>query len=164
MLMEKKILYVDMNGVVADFDSAIKKLCPELETGDNFPDYESRSKKVDSICEQNPLIFHSLPTIDGAVESIMALSLYYEIYFLSTPMWNVPSSFTGKRVWLDSIFNDFAHKRLILTHRKDLAIGDYLIDDRLRNGVDKFQGMHIHFRTERFPDWKSVIDYLIVRY
>ena len=41
--MKKKILYLDMDGVIADFDLAIKEICPELETSDNFPDYETRT-------------------------------------------------------------------------------------------------------------------------
>lgn len=40
-------------------------------------------------------------------------------------------------------------------------IGDYLIDDRIANGVDKFQGEHIHFGTSKFPDWKTVVSYIL---
>ncbi len=28
------------------------------------------------------------------------------------------------------------------------------------NDAAEFQGEHIHFGTERFPDWKSVLEYL----
>ena len=52
-------------------------------------------------------------------------------------------------------------KRLILTHRKDLLIGDYLIDDRLKNGAGEFKGELIHFGTIKFPDWKTVLEYLL---
>ena len=38
--------------------------------------------------------------------------------------------------------------------------GDYIIDDRLKNGVDKFDGKHIHFGTEEFTDWESVLKFL----
>lgn len=51
-------------------------------------------------------------------------------------------------------------KRLIITHNKGLNKGDYLIDDRLAKGVTDFDGEHIHFLTDRFPDWKSVLEYL----
>ena len=60
----------------------------------------------------------------------------------------------------DSLYK-IAHKRLILTHHKNLNMGDYLIDDREANGSDKFTGEHIHFRTNRFPNWKSVLEYLL---
>ena len=34
--------------------------------------------------------------------------------------------------------------------------GDILIDDRLHNGVKNFEGVHIHFGTEKFPNWDEV--------
>ena len=86
---------------------------------------------------------------------------HYDVYFLSTPMWNVPNSFPGKRIWIDKHFGEAAEKRLILTHRKDLNMGEYLIDDRLRNGVDKFTGEHIHFGQKGFETWAEVLEYLI---
>jgi 5'(3')-deoxyribonucleotidase len=75
-------------------------------------------------------------------------------------MWDIPESYTDKRLWLEKYYGDLAKKRLILTNRKDLAIGDYLIDDRLKNGSEKFKGMFIHFGTKAFPDWESVITFL----
>jgi len=51
------------------------------------------------------------------------------------------------------------HKELILSHHKNLSMGDFLVDDRLKNGADKFCGEHIHFGTEKFPDWASVVTY-----
>lgn len=56
---------------------------------------------------------------------------------------------------------EFAFKRLITTHRKDLLIGDYLIDDRTVNGAGEFTGEHIHFGTVKFPNWEFVVKYLI---
>ncbi len=41
--MKKKILYLDLDGVVADFDFAIKQICPELETDLIYQDYETKS-------------------------------------------------------------------------------------------------------------------------
>jgi 5'-nucleotidase len=158
--MKDKIIYVDLDGVVADFDKAIKSFCPELETSDNMKDYLVRADKVNKIAEANPNIFENLETIEGAIEAVNKLMDEYEVYFLSTPMWNVPESWMGKRIWIEKHFGKRAHKRLILTHRKDLAIGDILIDDRLRNGADKFEGEHIHFGKAPFENWSKVIKYL----
>lgn len=158
--MNKKLLYLDLDGVVADFDKAIKEFCPELQTSDHYPDYETRSKKIDEICEANPEIFHTLPPIEGSIEAVNKLFDLFEVYFLSTAMWNVPMSFTGKRIWIEEHFGEAAKKRLILTHRKDLNVGDFLVDDRLRNGVENFTGEHIHFATEQFPNWDVTFEYL----
>lgn len=154
----KKILYVDMDGVVADFDARIYELCPHI---DSYPNWDERSKEVDRICEENYEIFHKLAPIKDAIESIEKLKPHYEIYFLSTPMWNVPHSFIGKRLWIRDHFGEWANKRLILSHRKDLNIGAYLIDDRLKNGAGEFKGVHIHFGTPKFPDWNSVLKLLL---
>jgi 5'-nucleotidase len=56
---------------------------------------------------------------------------------------------------------EVAYKRLILSHHKHLNKGDYIIDDRTKNGVEHFEGEHIHFGTEQFPDWDSVCGYLL---
>ena len=56
--------------------------------------------------------------------------------------------------------DDVLHKRLILSHHKDLVKGDYLIDDRSKHGADTFEGEWIQFGSVKFPDWKAVLTYL----
>lgn len=158
----KKILYLDMDGVIADFEKGIQQFLPDFKNAhSNSLDY-TQPDQVNKICQENPLIFHTLPAIQGAIESTKELLSIneFDVYFLSTPMWNVPESFTGKRVWLENHFGDLAENRLILTKRKDLAIGHLLVDDTLKNGVDKFKGIHIHFGTEMFPNWDETLRYL----
>lgn len=49
---------------------------------------------------------------------------------------------------------------MVITHRKDLCQGDFLIDDRGKNGTSDFAGEWIEFGSEKFRDWDSVLDYL----
>jgi 5'(3')-deoxyribonucleotidase len=148
------IIYIDMDGVIADFDKGVKSLEPEMIWDKD---------NVDRVCEANPHVFLDLPEIEGALLSVAILrQLYDDIYFLSTPMCNVPESYMSKRIWLKNKFGEWADKRLILTHRKDLCIGDVLIDDRLTNGAGEFKGKHIHFGSAEFPDWESVLKHLIL--
>ena len=60
-------------------------------------------------------------------------------------------------------FGDTFYKRIIFSHHKNLCYqeGAYLIDDRTKHGADKFGDHHIHFGTEKFPDWQSVLNYRI---
>jgi 5'-nucleotidase len=162
--MKKEILNVDMDGVCADFDKSILSIDPTIGTLSlTAPNYEERAARVDAIVLANTQIFEELEPIEGAIETIKRLSQHFEIYFVSTPMDSCPESFTGKKRWLNKHFGDFAKKRLVLTHRKDLVIGDYLVDDRIVNGVENFKGKHIHFGTEKFPDWIKVEKYLMAR-
>ena len=53
-----------------------------------------------------------------------------------------------------------------MTHRKDLLRGDYLIDDRLKNGAGEFKGKLLRFGTDwetgeknEFPTWKEILNY-----
>lgn len=146
---QQKILYIDMDNVLVDFPSGITRI-----TQDEQRKYEGNYDDV-------PGIFTLMSPMDGAVESYKKLHQEYDTYILSTAPWNNPSAWCDKLNWVKKYLGDLAYKRLILTHHKNLNHGDYLIDDRTKRGVDQFVGEHIHFGTERFPDWKSVCSYLL---
>ena len=147
-------IYLDMDGVVVNLGKSINKIRPDLDPNIFHSD-------IDGIFESHPTIFHDAEPMEGAISSAMELFRHFDVYFLSTPAWNAPQSFTGKRIWLEKHFGGHAERRLILTHRKDLAIGDFLVDDTLRHGVDEFKGVHIHFGTKEFPNWKVTLPHLI---
>ncbi len=149
----KKVLFIDLDGVIADFITAmnfhpLRKISPYDEHPDTIPG-----------------IFRNLNPIIGAIEAVKILldSNQYEVYFLSTAPWNNPSAWTDKRLWLEDQFGDSVNRRLILTHRKDLLKGDILIDDRPNNGAKDFEGTWIQFGTEEFPDWNSILKHLQIK-
>ena len=86
--------------------------------------------------------------IEGAIVTYNKLSSQYDTYILSTSPWENPSAWEDKILWVKKYLEKSAYQRLILPHHKNLNRGNYLIDDRLKNGTDKF------------PDWKSVLSYL----
>lgn len=159
--LNKKILYIDMDGVIADFAKGINDIDPSVDMSENPVDYETRSNRVVEICNMNRAIFHKLEPMKDSIEYVKKLFDIYDVYFLSTPMWTLPESFTGKCIWIERHFGKDAIKKLILTHRKDLNVGDFLVDDRKHNGAGEFTGEHIHYGTGDFMDWKSVYEYLI---
>jgi 5'(3')-deoxyribonucleotidase len=83
------------------------------------------------------------------------------VYILSTAPWKNPTAASDKVAWVTKYLDDVFHKRMVITHCKNLCKGDYLIDDRGKNGTSEFEGEWIHFGSERFPDWESVLDYLL---
>lgn len=147
------IVYIDMDNVLVDFASGIETLTPaELE------EYKGRYDEV-------PHIFSKMIPMEGAVEAFKFLSRYFDVYILSTAPWNNPSAWADKLEWVKRYLggekDDPAYKRLILTHHKNLNKGKYLIDDRIdKNGSGHFSGQLIQFGSEKYPDWKSVTDYL----
>jgi len=157
--MRKKIILCDMDGVVADFRKGILDVNPNLTMHDD--NYDKEEPIVDSIVYNDTQFFQNLKPIEYSIESVKELMKHYHVYFCSTPMETVPHSFTGKKEWLNTHFGDKAFKNLILTHRKDLCIGHYLIDDRIKNGAGEFTGEHIHYATNEFPNWESVLKYLL---
>ena len=98
----------------------------------------------------------------GAVDAFKRFdnSEKYDCYILSTAPWENPSAWMHKRMWVDQYLGMGAYKRLILSHNKHLCMGDYLIDDRTKNGAGEFSGELIQFGTNKFPDWNTVLKYL----
>lgn len=161
--MKKKTLYVDMDGVSCNLDDYMHTIMPGIPLCDG-PDFQERSKIFTRAVQQNPDVFLRLKPMPGAIKRITNLMGMYDVYFLSTPMDTHFLSYTHKREWLERYFGGLADKKLILTHRKDLQIGDYIVDDTTRNGVSEFTGEHLHFGTEKFPDWETTYNYLLAAY
>ncbi len=147
--MKKKILYVDMDGVLVDFKSGINKCSKKI-----LSEYKDNEDEI-------PGIFGKMEPMPGALESYKKLSKIYDTYILSTAPWKNETALVDKLRWVKKHLGEVAHKRLILTHHKNLNKGDYLIDDRDKNGVKEFDGKHLHFgEGKNYPDWESVVNYL----
>ena len=122
--MDKKpILYIDMDNVLVDFKTGIARLTEEEKIK-----YEGRY-------DETPDIFSKMLPMEGAVESFKLLSEKYDTYILSTSPWENPSAWSDKLKWVKKYLGSNAYKRLILTYHKNLNKGDFLIDDRTKNGA-----------------------------
>lgn len=147
--MSKKIVYIDMDNVVVDFQSGIDSLSDQIKV-----EYQGR-------CDEVPHIFSLMKPIDGALEAIEKLHNKYEIYLLSTAPWNNPTAWSDKVLWVQKYLGKICYKRLILSHHKNLNKGNFLIDDREKNGAKEFEGELILFGSDIYPDWETVLKYLI---
>ncbi len=144
----KKTVFVDMDNVLVDFQSGIDRLD------------KSVIKEYGEDIDHAPGIFSLMDPMEDAIESYKILTEEFDTYILSTAPWHNPSAWSDKLLWVKKHLGDLAYKRIILTHHKNLVRGDYLIDDRTKNGAGEFQGEHIHFGESDYPDWKSVMAYL----
>ena len=118
-------------------------------------------KTYDGRLDEIPGIFSKMSPLAGAIEAFETLSQHFDTYVLSTAPWNNPSAWSDKLEWVKANLGNGAYKRLILTHHKDLNKGDFLIDDREKNGAREFGGELILFRSQQFPDWFTVTKYLL---
>jgi len=106
--------------------------------------------------------FENLEPIDGAIEAFLEVDRQPGVLalFLSKPSPRNLWCFTAKAMWIQKHFGSSYVERLILSCYKELNIGDYLIDDHADTWKD-FTGELIHYKTEKFPNHKAVLDYLI---
>ena len=140
-----------MDNVLVNFQSGIDQIPIEIQNEyigelDNVPDIFSVMKPNNEMVS----LFNK-----------MAEDERYDVYILSTSPWDNPTAASDKVEWVKRYLPIHGYKRLILSHNKNLNMGDYLIDDRTANGAGEFIGEHIHYGTEKFPTVKSIEKYLL---
>jgi len=146
-----KKLYFDMDGVLVDFDSALAKQPKEV--------LDKYKEHPDNI----PGLFAEMDPIPGGLEAAHKLANKYDCYILSTAPWHNPSAWGDKVAWITERAEDIFRKKVILTHHKGFLNDgiSFLIDDRDKHGADEFGERHIQLWSDKFPDWDSVVDYLL---
>ena len=161
MAEAKKILYIDMDGVLVDLGKEFENFYSE------FPNLRERFKDCPDHIHG---IFRNPPPMEGAIEAVnkLAESGKYEIFIATAAPWGNPESAADKRYWIEKYFGKLFHKKMIVTHRKDLLMGDYLIDDRLKNGAGEFRGELLRFgwsyeekSFNEYPNWESILNKLL---
>ena len=127
----KKIVYIDMDGVLVDFVSGINRT--------SEADRRNFLHEEDNI----PGIFSLMLPIPDAIESYKKVARIYDVFILSTAPWENSTAWGDKLIWVQKYLGEDAYKRLILTHRKDLNRGDYLIGTQtgLRISRDSTSGL-----------------------
>jgi 5'(3')-deoxyribonucleotidase len=137
----KRIIFLDMDGVLADFDAAI------VNHIDDPPEMFV------------PGFFRNLAVMDGAKEAVKALlaNKKLEIYVGTKMTSKVPTCATEKMLWIAEHFPALK-KNMTLICDKKLLRGDVLVDDDLRRWGHKFHGQFIHFdRRNPRKAWAAVV-------
>ena len=137
----KKTIFVDMDGVIANFAKA-------AEEGN----WKHRPDKY--------VNYRNLEVMPGAINALIRLNQDFDIFIATTPPWSRPDVWTHKREWIEEHF-PYLRRKIIYTHRKDLLIGDILIDDSRWRGQPDFQGDWFWFNQEwDNRNWKACLEWI----
>ena len=146
-MIRKKIVYVDMDGVLCDYWKRF---------------HELQNESI--ILPQTTYGFYtSLEPIEGAIEAYKWLEEHFDVYILTRPSYQNPLCYTEKRVWVEKYLGIKAAQRLIICWNKGLLRGEYLIDDTLiyRGKTEEqrllqtpFEGRFMHFGAD-YKNWES---------
>ena len=140
----KEIVYIDMDDTMCDFMGAFH-LAIKANPFIKYPQSQYG-------------FFTNLKPIPGAIEGYNTLSnSKYDVYILTRPSILNPLCYTEKRIWIENHLGLEACNKLIISPNKSLNKGHYLIDDQPWD----FDGEQIRFGADDFPNWESVIKYLM---
>jgi 5'-nucleotidase len=141
--MERLRIFIDMDGVLANFDKAKR----------SHPDFEKKGFRPDLTLD-----FSKFEPMPGALEAVRDLiEMGHDLFIATTPPWNHPDAWGQKRYWVEENLPKLKRK-MFLTHRKDLLIGDVLIDDSTYRGQRDFKGTFIHFRPNEGLGWDFCVE------
>ena len=155
--MKKKIVFIDMDGVIVNFEGAMN---------DSYNNNLEFKEKYKNNPDEIPGIFKDPKPIKGAINSVnkLAESGIYDLFIATTASWKNPEAAMHKRLWIEKYFDALFKKKMIITHRKDLLIGDYLIDDRDANGAADFKGELLSFgwayekkEWNKYRTWEEIL-------
>jgi 5'(3')-deoxyribonucleotidase len=153
MSKNKIRVYIDMDHTFCDFDEA-KDFWKKRATTHVEKNWPWSMKGY----------FESLLPMKGALEFWKKWETKCDLWFLTKPSIPNRHSYTEKANWIHKYLGEEALFKLILSPRKELLIGDILIDDNHRAGQPEFQGLWWQFGTEKFPDWESIDEALTEHY
>ena len=141
--MKRLRIFIDMDGVLANFDKAKR----------NHPDFKKKGFRPDLTLD-----FSKFEPMPGALEAVKDLiEMGHDLFIATTPPWNHPDAWGQKRHWVEEHLPQLKRK-MFLTHRKDLLIGDVLIDDSTYRGQRDFKGTFIHFRPNEGLGWDFCVE------
>lgn len=143
MIGKKKVILVDMDGVLADFESGFLQKYTEKFPTREYISLENRStfyvtdnygirlrRDVESVYN-TPLFFQNLPPIAGGREALEAMTaLGYDVLICTTPLHKYDNCVVEKYNWVKVNLGEEWTRKIVMTHDKTLVYGDYLIDDK----------------------------------
>ncbi len=147
----------------------LHSVLPMIERIDHMRDGKERKTVLvsfeDTVCDslhgrqhgKEPL---EMEPVNGALKALVELSHRYEVYILASAVPEIPLSWSIPESWCSKWLGVLSWGRVIVSSRKDMVLGDYLIERYPeRYGCEDFMGTVIPLGSDTFKDWESVLSY-----
>lgn len=145
-------LFLDMDGVIADFDLGAAEAVAE--------------GRIEEITEYKAILgaYLSLKPLPGAIEGVVALAREWDVWIATKIPAAVPQAAADKHVWIHRHLPAL-RERVIITPNKGALGGadDVLVDDRPHKArCREFPGRLIHFGAGgEVADWEALLACLL---
>lgn len=155
---KRKVILVDMDGVLADFEQGIlnaseqkfhpSQVIPLTERKSFFvvQDYPLQLRPSVQEIYKTPGFFENLPVIPGGRESLEQMkALGHEVFICTMAIVQYDNCVLEKYNWVAKHLGEEWTEKMILTRDKTLVRGHILIDDKP------------HYRGVQEPSWEHVL-------
>lgn len=146
-LVIKKICYIDLDDTLADFETSFR--------------YKLTRNPAIKFPQSQLKFFENLDPISGAIEAYHELKKQYHVKILTAPSVHNPLCYMEKRLWVEKHLGFDECENLIIAKDKTLLRGAYLIDDWPQRGLVVPEWEHLMFGSPQFPNWSSILKYLM---
>lgn len=147
--MNKKdiTILIDMDGVLCNYEKAISYFREKISE-QHFPQAQLK-------------FFENLEPMPNAIKAYNILKDKYNVKICSRPSTKNPLCYMEKRLWVEKHLGYEECENLILIEDKTQVVGDWLIDDNIQTGDYDPTWKQIHFGSEEYPDWNSILNYFL---
>jgi 5'-nucleotidase len=182
--MLSKIILIDLDGPLADFEGEFLKKWKEKFPGEFFIPFEQRKTfflndeypehlrdKATAIIAAEGFFADISPVANGISTVKEMTSLGHKVFICTSDIYGNKTGLADKRTWVQKHLGHDLAKTMIFTRDKTLIHGDYLIDDKpMITGLHEPTWRHIIFdqpfnknilnkdriRSD-WSDWKDII-------
>lgn len=121
---------------------------------------EGRSRRTMFISIKDTLAGADGEPVPGAIKAYMKLSESYDTYVLASAPYNTPEAWAEPVRWAEKHLGTVAWNKVIVANRKDLVLGDYIIDRHNEEfGLQDSMGTVVAYGQDPYKSWDDILTF-----